>query len=89
MAKLFNRHYLKNKRKDLRHNLTPAEAALWSLLNKKQLEDRKFRRQHSIGNYIVDFYCPAEKLAIELDGEGHFSSAGWELDQEKKSFLEI
>jgi very-short-patch-repair endonuclease len=40
-------------------------------LNGKQLQGRKFRRQHSIGNYIVDFYCPAERLVIEVDGASH------------------
>ena len=62
---------LQNNRKQLRENLTPAEAALWSLLNKKQLHGRKFRRQHSIENFIADFYCAEEKLIIELDGEVH------------------
>ena len=88
MAKIHNRKYLKDRRKELRNNLTSAEAALWSLLKGKQLKGRKFRRQHSIGNYIVDFYCPAEKLAIELDGDGHFTSGGWEDDQEREEFLE-
>jgi very-short-patch-repair endonuclease len=87
MAKIHNRKYLKDYRKDLRSNLTPAEAALWVMLKGKQLEGRKFRRQHSIGNYIVDFYCPSEKLAIELDGDHHFSSGGYELDQEKEECL--
>ena len=66
-----NNKYLKNNRKELRNNLTSAEARLWTMLKKKQLEGRKFRRQHSIDNFIVDFYCPQEKLVIELDGEVH------------------
>ena len=41
-------------------------------MKQKQLNGRKFRRQHSIGNYIVDFYCPEERLVVELDGEPHF-----------------
>ena len=65
--------YLKDRRKDLRNNLTPAEAKLWTLLKNGALKGRKFRRQHSIQNYIVDFYCPSEKLIIELDGQGHFN----------------
>ena len=63
--------YLKPIRKHLRHHLTPAEAALWSLLKNSQLEGRKFRRQHSIDDFVVDFYCPEEHLVIELDGEVH------------------
>jgi very-short-patch-repair endonuclease len=65
--------YLKPYRKKLRNNLTPAEASLWKLLQGKKLEGKKFRRQHSVGNYILDFYCPSQKLAIELDGSHHFS----------------
>ena len=63
--------YLKDRRKDLRNNLTPAVAALWRELKGSALGGRKFRRQHSIENYIVDFYCPDEKLIVELDGEIH------------------
>lgn len=51
--------------------MTPAEAALWKLLKNKQLRGRKFRRQHSAGPYVLDFYCPAERLAVELDGAVH------------------
>src|SRR5690606_33302531 len=49
----------------------PAEAALWNALKNSQLEGRKFRRQHSIGPYVLDFFCVEESLAIELDGEAH------------------
>ena len=63
--------YLKDRRRELRNNLTPAEATLWNELKSGKLADRKFRRQHSIANYIVDFYCPAENLIVELDGEVH------------------
>ena len=69
--RIHNRDYLKDRRIELRNNLTPAEAVLWNALKSKQLYNRKFRRQHSIRNFIVDFYCPAEKLIIERDGEAH------------------
>ena len=75
---IHNRKYLKQRRKNLRNNLTSAEATLWRFLKKSQLQRRKFRRQHSIYNYIVDFYCPREKLVIELDGKDHFSSPGYQ-----------
>ena len=87
MSKIHNRKYLKSYRKQLRNNLTSAEATLWTLLKGKQLEGRKFRRQHSIGNYILDFYCPSEKLGIELDGAGHFSASGFEADQQREDYL--
>ncbi|MEL6536768.1 MAG: DUF559 domain-containing protein, partial [Bacteroidota bacterium] len=68
---LHNRKYLKERRQALRNNLTSAEATLWIFLKGRQLEGKKFRRQPSIGNYIVDFYCPEEQLVIELDGGLH------------------
>lgn len=87
MNKIHNLTNLKTFRKELRNNLTPAEASLWKLIKNKQVEGRKFRRQHSVGNYILDFYCPSEKLAIELDGQGHFEISQSEYDYERNMFL--
>ena len=78
-----NDKFLKEYRKDLRSNLTPAEARLWGILKNKQLQGRKFRRQHSIDNFIVDFYCPHEKLVIELDGEVHNNILAERKDSER------
>jgi very-short-patch-repair endonuclease len=83
-----NVSYLKGKRLDLRNNLTPAEAALWNALKNSQFKNRKFRRQHSIGKYIVDFYCPAEKLIIELDGAIHNETGQAIYDFERDKYLE-
>ena len=55
----------------LRQQLTPAEATLWSALRRRQLAGLKFRCQHPLGRFIVDFYCPACKLVIEMDGDIH------------------
>ncbi|EPR65653.1 N-6 DNA methylase [Cyclobacterium qasimii] len=85
--KINNLPHLKTFRKELRNNLTPAEASLWTLLQNKKLDGRKFRRQHSVGNYILDFYCPSEKLAIELDGQGHFNEVQAEYDRERDLFI--
>ncbi len=63
-----NLDYLKQRRRDLRKRLTPAEATLWKQLQNRKLNNRKFTKQHSIENFIVDFYCSEEKLVIELDG---------------------
>jgi len=82
-----NRKILKELRKNLRNNPTSAESTLWKLIQRNQLEGRKFRRQHSMGNYILDFYCPSEKLAIELDGAGHFTEGGYYQDQERDEYL--
>src|SRR5579872_4184975 len=79
--------YLKDRRKALRNNLTPAEATLWKMLKGSAL-NRKFRRQHSIENYIVDFYCPEEKLIIELDGQVHNDPIQSFYDMERRERLE-
>jgi very-short-patch-repair endonuclease len=55
----------------LRLNLTPAEQKLWQALSKRQLNGLKFRCQHPVGPFIVDFYCPEHRLVIELDGSIH------------------
>lgn len=88
MARFHSRSYLKQTRKSLRNNATTAEATLWRFLKKSQLVGRKFRRQHSIGNYVVDFYCPAEKLVIELDGESHFHQSSYEYDKGRTEYLQ-
>ena len=85
---LNNRPELKPNRKNLRNNLTPAEAALWKLLKSKQLEKRKFRRQHSVGNYILDFYCHSLKLAIEVDGSIHNLNEVKQNDEVRQKQLE-
>lgn len=56
---------------DLRKRQTPAEELLWEKLRRKQLNGFRFRRQHPIGKYFADFYCPAAKLVIEVDGGIH------------------
>ena len=67
--------------------MTPAEGELWKYLKGAQLHGRKFKRQHSIANFILDFYCPSEKLAIELDGQIHLHLAAGEADQERDEEL--
>ena len=88
MAQLHNRPDKLAQRRTLRSAATPAEATLWRTLQNSQLDGRKFRRQHSIGPYIVDFYCPAEKLAVELDGAPHFTAGGSLADDGRTAFLE-
>ena len=59
-------------RRELRSHGTSAEASLWKLLKGRQIAGLQFRRQFSVGDYILDFYCPSLKLAIELDGDYHY-----------------
>jgi len=85
---IFNRKSLKPLRSYLRNNSTSAESALWNQLKSKNLEERKFRRQQSIGNYIVDFYCPSEKLIVELDGDPHGDPIQIQKDITRDKYLE-
>jgi len=84
---LHNRPALKPCRKELRNNATPAESQLWGILQRSNLGGYKFRRQHSIGAYILDFYCPSARLAIELDGDSHFTDEAIEYDRQRTAYL--
>ncbi|MDP5229078.1 MAG: endonuclease domain-containing protein [Cellulophaga sp.] len=86
--KVHSRKELAMLRKELRSNLTLAEAFLWNELKARKFESKRFTKQHSIGNYIVDFYCPSEKLIIELDGEVHNNTDAMEYDEKRTEFLE-
>ena len=83
---VFNTPEMKAHRRELRANGTPAERTLWNWLKSKQIRGLQFRRQFSVGHHILDFYCPALKLAIELDGDYHYHMAmpeqDWKRDQE-------
>lgn len=68
----------------LRQNLTPAETILWEALRNKKLEGLKFRRQHPVGNFILDFYCPACKLVVEVDGEIHNNQTDYDVARTAK-----
>ena len=63
--------WLKDKARFLRNNSTVAEILLWNELKRGQLQGFDFHRQKPIGRYIVDFYCPRLRLAIEIDGDSH------------------
>lgn len=76
-----NLHYLKERRKELRNNSTRYEELLWKRLVNKKLDGLKFRRQHSLNHYIVDFYCATHKLIIEVDGEIHNYPENQESDR--------
>jgi very-short-patch-repair endonuclease len=81
-----NKRNITLKRK-LRLEMTPAEKKLWLQLRAKQLSGFKFRRQHGIGPYIVDFYCPQKNLVIEVDGDIHAQKEQIARDKEKESYL--
>jgi very-short-patch-repair endonuclease len=75
------------KRRDLRRESTPHEAALWRLLKARRFAGVKFRRQHPCGPYVLDFYCPQHRLAVELDGGQHFLAPGEAYDQRRDAYL--
>jgi very-short-patch-repair endonuclease len=62
---------IRQQARDLRQAMTPAEKLLWQHLRNRKLAGLKFRRQHPIGRFIVDFYCASGKVVIELDGDVH------------------
>ena len=82
----YNRN-LKNTARTLRKNMTDTEIFLWSKIRRKQLKGFQFYRQKTIGNYIVDFYCPAAKLIIELDGSQHYEEEGLRKDKVRDQYL--
>ena len=88
MAYLYNDQKIKAKRRALRNNMPEAERKLWYYLRNKNLKGYKFRRQFSIDNFIVDFFCPKLKLAIEVDGDSHYiDSRATEYDKKREKLL--
>ena len=89
MTDIFNKREYIKKRQHLRNNMTKAEIILWSKLKGKQLKGLKFRRQYGINNYIVDFYCPELRLAIELDGDVHGYNSRIAYDKQRQREIEV
>ena len=84
---IFNKTSMKDARRELRRNQTGAEKLLWEALRDRQLAGAKFRRQHSIGTYVVDFYCADAKLVVELDGSVHDSPEAQLADCERDAII--
>lgn len=80
---------LKQRRQELRRNQTDAEKAFWSKIRNRQLHGLKFFRQYSLGPYILDFYCPFLKLAVELDGGQHNERERKEYDAARSEYLKM
>jgi very-short-patch-repair endonuclease len=75
------------RRRALRGRATDAERLLWRLLRSRQFLELKFRRQHPVGPYILDFYCADRRLAVELDGGQYFTVEGQAYDQRRNDYL--
>ncbi|MDP8246975.1 MAG: endonuclease domain-containing protein [Candidatus Tritonobacter lacicola] len=78
---------MKKRARQLRERQTATEARLWYHLRNRRMKGNKFRRQHPIGKYVVDFYCPNACLAIELDGGGHAEEKQKIYDDEREKIL--
>jgi very-short-patch-repair endonuclease len=76
-----------DRAKKLRHAMTRPEIKLWQCLRRQQLDGLKFRRQHPVGPWILDFYCEEAKLAVEVDGEGHSSDHRFSIDERRTAWL--
>ena len=77
----------KEYRQLLRKAETPAERMLWRKIKGKQFDGYRFRQQHGYGPYVLDFYCPALRLCIELDGDVHHEERVRIKDEERTEFL--
>ena len=72
----------------MRGDMTDAEKMLWKHLRRKNLDGYRFRRQHPVDRYVLDFYCPALKLAVELDGAQHYTKEGRTRDDKRTAWLQ-
>jgi very-short-patch-repair endonuclease len=75
------------RRRALRRRSTDAELVLWKHLRGRRFEGLKVRRQHPCGPFIIDFYCPEKRLAIELDSGQHFEPSAQAYDERRTAFL--
>ena len=78
---------LLQRARELRHPQTPAEATLWHALRNRNI-NYKFRRQHPIDQFLIDFYCAQAKLCVELDGGSHFEASQEDYDAGRTAFLQ-
>ena len=85
---LYNDPSRKEDRRRLRKDATDAERKLWSILRNRQMAGLKFLRQYSVGPYILDFYCPERRLAIEVDGGQHADIRGRQRDSHRDRDLQ-
>ena len=88
MTKHFNKPSEKEKRKKLRQYQTIAEELVWRFLRNRQLLGYKFKRQYSIDHFVIDFYCPELKLAVEIDGVSHSVPGKKQYDIKRERYLE-
>jgi len=84
---IFNRPSTRPKRKNLRNSQTEPETVLWERLRDRRFMEYKFYRQYGIGEYIADFYCPKQRLVIEIDGGQHHTDDGRKYDDTRQKYM--
>ena len=88
MSIIYNRRREKWLRQQLRNHMPDAEVLLWMQLKGRQVLGFKFRRQYSVGPFVIDFYCPQLRLGVELDGDSHFAVGAADRDQHRQRYIE-
>ncbi len=88
MGIIYNRKNQKRVRQYLRSSAPEAERLLWTHLKASRLSGYKFRRQQGVGQYVVDFYCPEKKIAIEIDGATHWTEQEQKKDNKRQKSIE-
>lgn len=83
----YNKKEMKTRRRQLRSDMTFSEKVMWNILRRNETGER-FLRQYSIDNYVIDFYCPRLKLAVEVDGEVHDREEEKKYDKERQEYVE-
>ena len=89
MTRIYNKTEEKIKRKVLRSSMPRDEVILWSKLKGKKLGGYKFRHQYSVGKFVIDFYCPELRLAVEVDGDSHYVEGAEISDRERQAIIEF
>ena len=88
MNVLFTNIKQKQLRRKLRKDSTRAEILLWNKVRGRAINNYKFKRQYSIGGFVVDFYCPEVQLVIEVDGDSHFlTEESFRKDEAREKFI--
>ena len=88
MATIYNQNSIMELRRTLRKDSTEAEKILWKYLRGSNFPGYRFRRQYSVDSFILDFYCPRARLAIEIDGEYHNNDEVKEYDKDRQEYIE-
>ncbi len=87
MQLVYNHKMMTRRRQILRHQLPKAEVLFWLAVKGGQILNTKFRRQYSVGPYVIDFYAPQPRLAVEIDGDSHFLPEAAEYDEQREAFI--